>query len=343
MKIRMMLIIITIAIAFASIDAWGQCYNAPGCENIERDLITSTTWPDTVNQIRWRVSTNRNGSRIIDDATDAADEWNDARCDTEDTGFPELRFLGTTNAMAGNTDNLNVVGFAYVDGPGGKLAYDDVIEECDVKLDYYHDHDTHDEWNNPRPRSQIGYCTRDTITHELGHWIKLNDVTDRDTCRTGTGQYCMDYFFYTMHGCPEKDQHHRETLHDADIHGAWLMYNGAAPAPSAIKFPPAEQHTVNEMQTRLLQNYPDPFNPETWIPYERAENANVTITIYDASGNRVRQFNLGEKSKGQYVETAKAVHWDGRNSYGESVVSGVYFYTLQANDFSQTKSLLVLK
>ncbi len=298
------------------------------------------------------VSTDRDGARITTDATHAATQWNDAMCNGQQTGFPELVLLGTTNLIAGNGDNLNVVGFAHVDGPGGKIAFadifttandDNVIEECDIRLDYYEDHDTHDEWNNPRPSDQIGHCTRDTITHEFGHWIKLNDVSDNNRCRSGNGNFCPQYYWYTMHGCPAKDEHHRETLHDADIHAAWRMYNGAAPAPSAIRFPPAVQHTAGVLQTRLLQNYPDPFNPETWIPYELADDAQVEIVIYNSSGNQVRRIDVGKQPKGQYVEKAKAVYWDGKDNNGESVASGVYFYTLRADSFSQTKMLIVLK
>ena len=117
-------------------------------------------------------------------------------------------------------------------------------------------------------------------------------------------------------------------------------------APSGMpieKIPPPLQSAADVLHTRLLQNYPDPFNPETWIPYELADDSEVTITIYDSSGNQVRQINVGKQSKGQYVDKAKAVHWDGKNNNGESVASGVYFYTMTADNFSQTKRLVILK
>ena len=95
--------------------------------------------------------------------------------------------------------------------------------------------------------------------------------------------------------------------------------------------------------TRLYQNFPNPFNPETWLPYQLSKEADVTVTIYDVSGQVVRQLNLGHQEAGEYLEKEAAVYWDGRNTTGESVSSGVYFYHLQAGDFSATKRMLILK
>ena len=96
-------------------------------------------------------------------------------------------------------------------------------------------------------------------------------------------------------------------------------------------------------ETALLPNYPNPFNPETWIPYRLAENADVTLMIYDASGIMVRRLDLGHQLVGYYSDRGKAVHWDGRNDLGESVASGVYFYHLTAGDYSATRKMLILK
>ena len=95
--------------------------------------------------------------------------------------------------------------------------------------------------------------------------------------------------------------------------------------------------------TTLLPNYPNPFNPETWIPYHLAQPADVTLTIYDTTGVMVRQLDLGYQPAGYYTDTTKAAYWDGRNILGETVRSGVYFYQLQAGDFSSTRKLVVLK
>ena len=96
-------------------------------------------------------------------------------------------------------------------------------------------------------------------------------------------------------------------------------------------------------EARLLANYPNPFNPETWIPYQLATDANVTLTIYDASGIPVRVLDLGHQPAGVYHTRNRAAYWDGRNEQGERVASGVYFYTLSAGDFTATRRMLIQK
>lgn len=96
-------------------------------------------------------------------------------------------------------------------------------------------------------------------------------------------------------------------------------------------------------ETVLLANYPNPFNPETWIPYYLAHNTNVTLTIYDTKGAVVRQFSLGYQQAGYYTDRTKAVYWKGRNNLGEPVGSGVYFYQLKADHFSAMRKMVILK
>ena len=93
----------------------------------------------------------------------------------------------------------------------------------------------------------------------------------------------------------------------------------------------------------LLANYPNPFNPETWIPYQLASPTDVTLTIYNIQGRVVRNLDLGHQHVGMYHTQSRAAYWDGRNAQGESVASGVYFYTLTAGDFSATRKLLIRK
>ena len=96
-------------------------------------------------------------------------------------------------------------------------------------------------------------------------------------------------------------------------------------------------------ETVLLANYPNPFNPETWIPYQLSEPAEVTVTIYAANGAVVRRLDLGPRRAGNYDSQGRAAYWDGRNAAGESVASGVYFYTLSAGDFSATRKMVIRK
>ena len=109
-------------------------------------------------------------------------------------------------------------------------------------------------------------------------------------------------------------------------------------------------------KTALLANYPNPFNPETWIPYQLAESAEVTLTIYDMNGQLIRRLAVGRQAAGMYRSRSRAAYWDGRNQLGEPVASGLYFYTLtvrspdsirtgetKAGEFSATRKMLILK
>ena len=96
-------------------------------------------------------------------------------------------------------------------------------------------------------------------------------------------------------------------------------------------------------KTALLPNYPNPFNPETWIPYHLAEPAHVVLTLYSVDGKAVRRLDLGHQAAGYYQSKSRAAYWDGRNAVGERVASGLYFYTLTAGDFSATRKMLIMK
>ena len=95
--------------------------------------------------------------------------------------------------------------------------------------------------------------------------------------------------------------------------------------------------------TVLLSNYPNPFNPETWIPYHLAAAADVTLTIYDIGGALVRRLDVGHQTAGYYTDRSKAAYWDGRNTRGESVASGVYFYQLRAGDYTALRRMVIVK
>ena len=94
-------------------------------------------------------------------------------------------------------------------------------------------------------------------------------------------------------------------------------------------------------ETALLANYPNPFNPETWIPYQLAEPAEVTLRIYTIKGELVRTLALGHQPAGIYQTRTRAAYWDGKNALGEPVASGIYFYTLTASEFTSTRKMLI--
>jgi len=95
--------------------------------------------------------------------------------------------------------------------------------------------------------------------------------------------------------------------------------------------------------TRLLPNYPNPFNPETWIPFELSEESEVVITIYGMRGEVIRRLDLGRTREGAYVTREQAAHWDGRNDLGERVASAAYIYEIKAGDHVERRKLVVLK
>ena len=97
------------------------------------------------------------------------------------------------------------------------------------------------------------------------------------------------------------------------------------------------------VENTLLANYPNPFNPETWIPYQLSASAYVSVSIYSVNGHLVRRLDLGHQSAGVYQNRSRAAYWDGRNEFGERVASGLYFYTLTAGDFTATRKMLIRK
>jgi len=97
------------------------------------------------------------------------------------------------------------------------------------------------------------------------------------------------------------------------------------------------------LQNQLLQNYPNPFNPGTRIPFMIAENEDVTISIYNLAGQKIRSIHLGTINGGKYLSDGKAVYWDGKNSAGNTVASGFYFYELRSDSFCKVRRMLLLK
>ena len=96
-------------------------------------------------------------------------------------------------------------------------------------------------------------------------------------------------------------------------------------------------------QTILLSNYPNPFNPETWIPFRLAKATTVSFSIHDIHGNIIKHVDLSHLNAGVYESKDRAIHWDGRNKSGEHVVSGVYFYTLHAGNVKTTQKMILMK
>jgi hypothetical protein len=135
------------------------------------------------------------------------------------------------------------------------------------------------------------------------------------------------------------------------------IQNGFVGVPAGVK---EDVNSVGEVNSRgidrefsswaippehseLFQNYPNPLNPATWIPYQLKDAGEVIIRIYNAAGELVREIDLGYKPAGLYVSPDRAAHWDGTNRFGTPVASGIYFYSIQAGDLTAVRKLTVLK
>ena len=119
--------------------------------------------------------------------------------------------------------------------------------------------------------------------------------------------------------------------------------DGSLKYAHAIAFFQGLLASIRPTETQLLANYPNPFNPETWIPYQLAMESDVRITIYNAQGSVVRVLVLGHQPVGFYTGRSRAAYWDGRNTLGEQVASGVYFYQLETDTMSSTRKMVILK
>ena len=128
---------------------------------------------------------------------------------------------------------------------------------------------------------------------------------------------------------------------------AWTEYDGSIEFQKGItaleNILMVLKSTHTETKTALFANYPNPFNPETWIPYQLAVPTEVVLTIHTTTGRIVRTLPLGHQSAGVYKTPNRAAYWDGKNQLGEPVTSGIYFYTLTAGDFTATRKMLIRK
>ncbi len=138
-----------------------------------------------------------------------------------------------------------------------------------------------------------------------------------------------------------------EPLTTADLH-QWIkqaqgLYLIDANLQKGIRFLEQLLTVLIPKESALLPNYPNPFNPETWIPYHLSIDDDVQISIYDSKGVLVRWLDLGHQAAGYYTDRTKAAYWDGRNELGEQVASGPYFYQLRAGEYTALRRMVIVK
>ena len=151
----------------------------------------------------------------------------------------------------------------------------------------------------------------------------------------------------TSAAAPPLNSQSLSTLSAAEVKG-WLTQARQlnltdATSQRGIRFLEQLLVVLTPKETALLHNFPNPFNPETWIPYDLAKDADVSLHIYAVNGTLVRTLALGHQPAGLYQSRSRAAYWDGKNEFGESVASGLYFYTLTAGNFNATRKMLITK
>ena len=181
---------------------------------------------------------------------------------------------------------------------------------------------------NGTVKSENGLFKQDTgSTGNTGQFtVVLTDIFGRNPIKAG--DVLSITACYPNSTLNSKTIHH--TITDEDIQ------------LSTITLPPILLPRL-PAKTELLANYPNPFNPETWIPFKLSQNAPVMVKIYNAKGELVKTLDLGQIQAGNYLSKEKAAHWNGRNAFGEQVASNVYFYTIKAGNFTATRKMILVK
>ena len=349
------LVFVIIATSFTSVCFAQNC----GLVEADADVVGSTTWgyltydvvEDRTDPSHWKDKTARYfinthtcphgavGAIVAASGTWNASSWKGANDFT-------FSYAGHTDNYANIEDGVNAIAFQPINSANTNavartyiLDYEwwppwnqDRLKEVDVIFN------SHKYWAFAPTANH--YDIESVALHEFGHWLVLEDLWPYPT---GCDEYRSAVMYRSISPATLK-----RVLHWIDRWGKWYIYSSGQVemAPSAMPIerrPPPLQTNVEVLHTRLLHNYPDPFNPETWIPYELADESDVRIVIYDSHGHLVRQIDVGQQAKGQYIGKDKAVYWDGKDDNGASVASGVYFYTLRADNFSQTRRLVILK
>ena len=217
---------------------------------------------------------------------------------------------------------------------------------------------THPEAPNGETRVDIAFRVKDNIS---GHRITYMSLRNPQGIMRNFDYYDPDFYkiYFTRDPTVYETYHKTIILPVGSPPGIWglsgMTIQDKAQNVLRVDFtevvrfevgdaPAAPIQTAELPQiTELLPNYPNPFNPETWMPYQLATSSNVQVTIFDVKGIVVRTLPLGYQLAGYYTSRNRAAYWDGRNSLEESVASGVYFYQLKTDDLTPIRKMVILK
>lgn len=187
------------------------------------------------------------------------------------------------------------------------------------------------------------YPTTDPVAYLYDKWFNGKEEKSWDVNQDGQVDLldALDLFGFFGKDSPQHDVNCDGTVDLEDLADILTYYADVLPYYVENSVVATARSVEIEIETRLLANYPNPFNPETWMPYQLARPSSVRISIYAADGKLVRTLDLGHRPAGLYLQQNRAAYWDGRNALGEEVTSGLYFYTLSADGFSATRKMLI--
>jgi hypothetical protein len=195
------------------------------------------------------------------------------------------------------------------------------------------------KWETGSEVDNIGFYVYRSETAD-GPFEKISELID------GAGNSAIGRSYGYIDKKVEPNKTYFYYLEDVDIHGIRNKNDTIQVTVPLPRKPPQVSVPLPEKppkEYKLFQNYPNPFNPEVWIPFQLAKTSEVSIRIYNATGQLIKTIELGSKQAGVYIEKSKAARWDGRNDMGKNVASGVYFYELRAEKFRAIRRMILLK
>jgi len=256
------------------------------------------------------------------------------------------RSVDGSNSQAGLIDtNDSDVGIGGTANGGylftGDIDYPQVLNDFDTSLPVVLSSFTaiHDDngvtlkWRTESEWGNVGFNVYRSEKQD-GKFVKVNDAL---VPGAGSTEIPREYQFIDEEA--EAGKTYFYYLEDVDIEG---VKDKSHVIKVGASFEKSAQPIISK-KFRLLQNFPNPFNPETWMPYELATNAVVTINIYNARGQLVHQLELNKQKAGSYIDKTKAAYWDGKDRFGRTVSSGLYFYIMKAGDFQAVRRMVILK
>lgn len=262
----------------------------------------------------------------------AATDKNDKRARWSSTGDSKSTTVTVNEQSTGNENDIYVSDTAFSEkhyGKGGSKT--DLMTTVTIWRDADADGTSNSSGDEPVSNAHVSM----TLTHDTDGDGTFEPGTDDDSWNFGGDTDSEGKVTFTLKFASNGNYKAEVT----DVTHDTYVYNASLDADNP------DYHTVGSTSsaTALLNNYPEPFNPDTWIPFKQADQAHVVIKIYNVTGKLIRKLDLGLKPSGVYTSRSKAAYWDGRNRYGERVSSGIYFYKMEAGRFSAIKKMVIMK